>query len=95
MSAKNVSFVDKKIKKSDFYKNKKVTNIDDIDVDKILVSNEERCGVVQKTHLNILLNTGIMVLLDHYPQSFYKWLAMLENFKLTQQHPLRLMANNS
>ena len=32
MSGKNVNFEDKKIKKSDFYKNKKVTKIDDIDV---------------------------------------------------------------
>ena len=41
MSGKNVNFEDKKIKKSDFYKNKKVTKIDDIDVNKILVSKEE------------------------------------------------------
>ena len=41
MSGKNINFEDKKIKKSDFYKNKKVTTIDDIDVNKILVSKEE------------------------------------------------------
>ena len=35
---------DKKFKKSDFYKNKKVTKIDDTDVDKILVSKEEPNG---------------------------------------------------
>ena len=44
MSGKNVNFVDKKIKKSDFYKNKKVAKIDDIDVNKILVSKEEAHG---------------------------------------------------
>ena len=44
MSRKNVNFEDKKIKKSDFYKNKKVTKIDDIDVNKILVSKEEPYG---------------------------------------------------
>ena len=44
MSGKNVNFGDKKIKKSDFYKNKKVTKIDDIDVNKILVSKEEPYG---------------------------------------------------
>ena len=32
------------MKKSDFYKNKKVTKIDDIDVNKILVSKEEPYG---------------------------------------------------
>ena len=38
MSGKNVNFEDKKIKESDFYKNKKITKIDGIDVNKILVS---------------------------------------------------------
>ena len=41
MSGKNVNFDDKKNLKTDFYKNKKVTKIDDIDVDKILVSKKE------------------------------------------------------
>ena len=44
MSGKNVNFGDKKVKKSDFYKSKKVTNIDDIDAKKILVSKEEPYG---------------------------------------------------
>ena len=34
----------KKIKKSDFYKNKKINRIDDIDVNKILVSKKEPYG---------------------------------------------------
>ena len=38
MSVKNINFECKKIKKSDFYKNKKIEKIDDIDVNKILVS---------------------------------------------------------
>ena len=41
MSGKNVNFGDKKIKLSDFYKIKKVIKIDDINVNKILVSKEE------------------------------------------------------
>ena len=41
MSRKNINFDDKKIKKSDFYKNKKVFQIDDIDVNKILISEKE------------------------------------------------------
>ena len=44
MSGKNVNFGDKKIKKSHFYKNKKVTNIDDIAANKILVSKEKLYG---------------------------------------------------
>ena len=35
----------KKIEKSGFYKNKKVTAIDDINVNKILVSKEEPYGI--------------------------------------------------
>ena len=34
MSCKSVIFDDKKIKKSDFYKNKKVVKISDVDVNK-------------------------------------------------------------
>ena len=44
MSGKNINFEDKKIKKSAFYKIKKVTKIDDFDVNKILVSKEEPYG---------------------------------------------------
>ena len=35
---------DKKIKKSSFYKGKKITNIEDIDVNNILVSKKESYG---------------------------------------------------
>ena len=40
MSGNNINFDNKKIKISDFYKNKKIFNIDGIDVDKILVSKK-------------------------------------------------------
>ena len=40
MSRKRINFDDKKIEKSDFYKNKKIFNIDDVDVNKILVSKK-------------------------------------------------------
>ena len=41
MSGKNINFEDKKINKSYFYKDKKLFNIHDLDVNKILVSKEE------------------------------------------------------
>ena len=45
MSGKNINFDDKKIKRSSFYKNKKINNnIEDIDVDNILVSKKESYG---------------------------------------------------
>ena len=44
MNGKNINFNDKKIKKTGFYKNKKIFNIDDIDVNKILVYKKEPYG---------------------------------------------------
>ena len=44
MSGKNINFDDKKIKRSSFYKNKKINNIEDIDVNNILVSKKESYG---------------------------------------------------
>ena len=42
MSTSTINFNDKKTKNSDFYiKNKTIFNIDDIDVNKILVSKKE------------------------------------------------------
>ena len=62
MNGKNINFNDKKIKKSEFYKNEKITKIDDTDVNKILVSKKE--PYVTKIHLNTLLDIMIMMLLD-------------------------------
>ena len=44
MSGKNINFNDKKIKKSIFYKNKAINNIEDINVNNILVSKKEPYG---------------------------------------------------
>ena len=41
MSKKRINFDDKEINKSNFYKNKKLFKIDNIDVNKILVSKKE------------------------------------------------------
>ena len=48
MSGNSINFDDKKIKISDFYKNKinKIFNIDSIDVDKILVSKKVSYGKI-------------------------------------------------
>ena len=44
MSGKSIHFDDKKINKSTFYKYKKLFNIHDSDVNKILVSKKESYG---------------------------------------------------
>ena len=41
MSEKTINFGDKKINKKDFYNNKKQFNIEDIDINKILISKPE------------------------------------------------------
>ena len=64
MNTNNINFDDKKIKKNEFYKSKKVFEIDNIDVNKILVSKKSR--MVQKMLLNTLSDIMIMILIDHY-----------------------------
>ena len=65
MNGKKINFDNKNIKKSDSYnKNKKIFNIDDIDVNKILVSKKN--NMVNIIHLNTLLGIMIIMLLDHY-----------------------------
>ena len=44
MSGKSINFEDKKIKKSEFYKNRKAFLIDDVDISKIQVSKKEPYG---------------------------------------------------
>ena len=55
---------DKKIKKSSFYKGKKITNIEDIDVNNILVSKKESYG--NKNSFKYFIGYNEMMLLDHY-----------------------------
>ena len=75
-----MNFDNKNIKKTGFYnKNKKVLNIDDIDVNKILVSKKKH--MVNIIHLNILLSIMIIMLLDHYIYLFHKRLDVLINSK--------------
>ena len=44
MSGKNIDFNDKKFRKSTFYKNKKINDIEDIDVNNISVCKKEAYG---------------------------------------------------
>ena len=64
MSGNSIMFDDKNLKKSNFYKNKKIFNIDNIDVNKMLVSKNN--NMVNIIHLNTLLGIMIMMLLNHY-----------------------------
>ena len=63
MNGKSINFEDKKINKSTFYKSKKLFNIHDFDVNKILVSKKESYDA--KNSLKCFIGYNEM-LLDHY-----------------------------
>ena len=65
MSRGDINVDDKKMNRRKFYKNKKLFQIDDIDVCKIQVSIKKK-HMAKRMHLNILLDIMIMMLQDHY-----------------------------
>ena len=62
MGGKEINFENKKINKSNFYKRKKLFKIEDIDINKILVSKKESYGT-KNTHKYFIM---MMMLLDRY-----------------------------
>ena len=64
MNGKNINFGDKKIRKRDFYKNKKLSKINDIDVNKILVSKKDPYGT--KNSLKYFIGYNDNDIIDHY-----------------------------
>ena len=79
MSGNSINFNGKKNKKSDFYKNKKIFNIDNIGVNKILVSTKETYGKNNSFKYFIGYNDNDIIILDHYISFFHKRLAILIN----------------
>ena len=61
MSGKRINFDDKKINKSSFYKNKKLFSLNDIDVNKILVSRKESYGTKNSLKYFIEYNDGDVI----------------------------------
>ena len=64
MSKKNINFNDKKLNKSNFCIKKILFKIDDVDVNRILVSKKSL--MLEKAHLHTLLGMMLMMTLDHY-----------------------------
>ena len=64
MSGKSVTFGDKKINKSKFYKNKKLFKTDETDINKILVSKKEPYG--KKIDLDTTFDVMMMMSLNRY-----------------------------
>ena len=61
MSEKSINFDDKKITKSTFYKNKKLFNIHDLDVNKLLVSKKESYGTKNSLKYSIGYNDDDLI----------------------------------
>ena len=79
MNGKSINFDNENIKKSDFYnKNKKIFNIDDIDVNKILVSKKEQYGKYNSFKYFIGYNDNDVIRPWYL---FYKQLDILINLK--------------
>ena len=64
MSGKSIKFDDKKVNKSNFYKNKKLFSLNETEVNKILVSKKE--SYCTKISLNTSLDIMVVMLLDHH-----------------------------
>ena len=61
MSGKSINFDDNKINKGSFYKNKKLFSLNDIDVNKILVSKKESYGKKKSLKYFIGYNDGDVI----------------------------------
>ena len=61
MSGKSINFDDKKINKSSFYKNKKLFSLNDVDVNKILVSKKESYGTKNSSKYFIRYSDGNVI----------------------------------
>ena len=61
MSGKSIHFDDKKINKSNFYKNRKLFDLNEIDVIKILVSKKESYGTKYSLKYFIRYNDGDVI----------------------------------
>ena len=91
MSGKSINFDDKKIKKSEFYKNNKATKIDYFDVNKILASKEEPYGTQNSFKYFIGYNDNDVIIplcvklpqIPGYAKKFESNAAM--SFKITEK----------
>ena len=88
MSGKSINFDDKKINKSSFYNNKKLFSLNDIDINKILVSKKESYGTKNSLKYFIGYNDGdvirpLCILLS-------QMIGMFNTLIIIRQYPLRL-----
>ena len=91
MSGKSINFDNKNIRKSDFYKNKKLLKIEDIDINKIFVSKKESYGTKNaiKYFIGYIDNNEIKPICIRVPQmiGYVKYFDgdKVKSFKVTNQ----------
>ena len=83
MSKEKIKFDDKKILKSHFYNNIKPFHIDDIDVNKILVSKKEPYG--KNNALKYFIGYNDNDVIRPFIEGFHKWLVILINLMIKKQ----------
>ena len=92
MSGKSINFDDKNINKSSFYTNKKLFSLNDIDVNKILVSKKESYGTKSSSKYFIGYNDddGIRLLCIILPQM----IGYVKHFDSTKTMFFKVSDNN-
>ena len=80
----NINFDNKNVKKSNFYnKNKKIFNIDDIDVNKILVSKKEQYSKYNSFKYFIGYNDNVIRALYLFISQTTRYINTFEKNKIT------------
>ena len=90
MIGKTINFDVKNVNKSNFYRNKKLFKIDDIDVNKILISKKEPYGTKNLLKYFIGYNNN-----DVFRPLGIKLPHMIGYVKCLKQCPLRFLIKNS
>ena len=92
MSGESIIFDDKKIKKCNFHKNNKLFKIDDIDVDKILVTKKESCDTNTsfKYFIGYSDNDGIKPLCIKLPEM----VGYVQHFETNKTMSFEVIVNN-
>ena len=92
MSGESIIFDDKKIKKSNFHQSNKLFKIDDIDVDKILISKKESYGTNAsfKYFIRYSDNDGIKPLCIKLPEM----VGYVQHFETNKTMSFEVIVNN-
>ena len=92
MSGESIIFDDKKIKKSNFHQSNKLFKIDDIDVDKILISKKESYGTNAsfKYFIRYSDNDGIKPLCIKLPEM----VGYVQHFESNKTMSFKVIDNN-